>query len=401
MTTSPGGRARVLRVIARLNVGGPAIQAITLTRRLEDHGFVTTLVRGAESEREGSMDYLAEELGVKPQLVPTLVREVSPPRDLRTVWTLRRIIRQERPLVLHTHTAKAGTVGRVAALASGRRRPRLVVHTFHGHVLSGYFSPRAAAVFTAIERFLARRSDILIAVSPEVRDDLLALGIGRPEQIRVVPLGFDLTRFDLDGITRGRVGTALRRDLGIPEDAPLITIVARLVPIKRIDVFLEAATILAERLPDVRFLIAGDGELRHELESSEAARRLGSRLVWPGFLRDTPAVYAASDVVTLTSDNEGTPVSLIEALAAGVPVVATRVGGVPSVVRHDFSGLLVPPGDPVSLAGAVEAILTGPDRARALRDEGRRDVMDRFSLDRLVADIAALYQEGLAPPPRR
>ncbi|MEW6581538.1 MAG: glycosyltransferase [Actinomycetota bacterium] len=386
---------RVLRVIARLNIGGPAIQAITLSTELEREGFTTTLVRGREAEREGTMDDLAAELGVRPLLLPSLGREVSPLRDLRAAAAVRRIIRRERPDVLHTHTAKAGTVGRLAALAAGRRRPRLVVHTFHGHVLSGYFTPRAAAFFAGIERFLARRTDVLVAVSPEVRDDLLELGIGRPEQIRVVPLGFDLSRFALPDGDRARRGADFRRRHGIPPGAPLVAIVARLVPIKRIDVFLAAAEEVAAAHPDARFLVAGDGELADELRASPAARRLGDRVLWPGFVRDTPDLYAASDVVVLTSDNEGTPVSLIEALAAAVPAVATRVGGVPSVVRDGETGLLAPAGDGAAVGRHVSRLLADRDLARSLAAEGRRDVTERFALSRLVRDIAGLYRDGL------
>ena len=270
---------RVLRLIARLNVGGPAIQALTLTRELESHGFATLLAKGVEGEREGTMDGLAKRLDVSPVEIPSLKREITIPDDVRTIRTVRRLIRDFRPAILHTHTAKAGTVGRVAALLSGRRRPGLIVHTFHGHVLSGYFSARAERIFTAIERFLAKRTDVLIAVSDEVRDDLVALGIASPERIRVVPLGFDLRPFDLDGEERRAARDAMRQTIGIEADARLVTLVARLVPIKRVDVFLEAARLVAETHPEVRFCIAGDGELADELRASAAADALGDRVV--------------------------------------------------------------------------------------------------------------------------
>jgi len=390
------GRVRVLRVIARLNVGGPAIQAITLTHELRPQGFDTTLVRGREAPREGTMDDLARRLDVTPVLLPTLGREVRPVEDLRSVVALRRIIRCERPSILHTHTAKAGTVGRVAALVAGRRRPRLVVHTFHGHVLSGYFSPRKQRVFAAIERLLARRTDVLVAVSDEVRDDLLALGIGRPGQVRVIPLGFDLAPFAMSPPEAAAARTRMRERLGVPQDAPLVTTVARLVPIKRVDVFLQAAGRVAASHPNTWFCVAGDGELRDELLASAHARALGPRVAWPGFVAEMPDLYAASDVVVLCSDNEGTPVSLIEALAAEVPVVATDVGGVPAVVAHEESGLLAPRGDAAAVAAGMARLLDDPELRARLAGAGRRSVMERFDLGRLVADVVALYRDGPA-----
>lgn len=385
-------RRRVLRVIARLNVGGPAIQAITLSDLLAPRGYDTLLVRGAETEREGTMDHLADELGVQPRLLATLQRELDPMLDLRATLTLRKVIRRERPDVLHTHTAKAGSVGRAAALLAGRRRPRLVVHTFHGHVLAGYFSPRKERFFAATERFLARHTDVLVAVSEEVRRDLLERGIGRPDQIRVIPLGFDLSRFDLAPDERARVGGRMRRELGVPLEAPLVTVAARMVPIKRLDVFLDAARTIAEERPDAHFCLAGDGELHDELLGHPAGRALRSRLTWPGFVRDTPGLYAASDAVMLTSDNEGTPVSLIEALASGVPVVATDVGGVPTVVRHEETGLLAPRADVPGLAAAGLRLLGDPELSKRLAAAGRADVLTRFHIDRLIEDIVELYE---------
>jgi glycosyltransferase involved in cell wall biosynthesis len=387
---------RILRVIARLNVGGPAIQAITLSRRLEDRGWTTTLVRGTEGPQEGSMDHLAERLGVRPLLVSDLGRELSPVRDLRVALALRRIIRRERPAVLHTHTAKAGAVGRLAAVLAGRRRPALVVHTFHGHVLQGYFSPRKERLFRGIERALARTTDVLVAVSEEVRRDLLAHGIGTAQKLRVVPLGFDLAPFGLIGSDRERARAEMRQRLGLSPETLVVTLVARLVPIKRVDVFLAGAARLAAEQPHVRFVIAGDGELGHELRTSQDARALGERIIWPGFLFDMPALYAASDVVCLCSDNEGTPVSLIEALASGVAVASTRVGGVPSVVRDGETGLLVPAGDPEALARALGRLADDEGLRARLGAAGKEDVVDRFGIERLVEDVDRLYREGLA-----
>ena len=386
----------MLRIIARLNVGGPAIQAITLTKELKRHGYDTTLLRGREGEREGSMDSLAEALDVHPVLVPSLGRAIRPLADLKALMAIRRTIRRERPSIIHTHTAKAGALGRIAALTT-HPRPRLIVHTFHGHVLSGYFTSRSERFFAYLERLLARRTDVLVAVSEEVREELLQLGIGEEQQLRVVPLGFDLERFSMSDEDSGAARSRVRDGLGVDRDAPLVTIVARLVPIKRIDLFLRAGLRVVQEVPNARFCIAGDGELADQLKTSSAGRELGDRAVWTGFRDDTPSIYAASDVVALSSDNEGTPVSLIEALASGRGVVGTRVGGVPSVVTDGETGLLVPPNDPVGLAAAITSLIRDPDRCRRMGDRGRTDVVARFSLERLVTDIVGLYRDSAVP----
>jgi glycosyltransferase involved in cell wall biosynthesis len=287
-------------------------------------------------------------------------------------------------------------VGRLAAVLAGRRRPALVVHTFHGHVLQGYFSPRKERLFRGIERALARTTDVLVAVSEEVRRDLLAHGIGTAQKLRVVPLGFDLAPFGLIGSDRERARAEMRQRLGLSPETLVVTLVARLVPIKRVDVFLAGAARLAAEQPHVRFVIAGDGELGHELRTSQDARALGERIIWPGFLFDMPALYAASDVVCLCSDNEGTPVSLIEALASGVAVASTRVGGVPSVVRDGETGLLVPAGDPEALARALGRLADDEGLRARLGAAGKEDVVDRFGIERLVEDVDRLYREGLA-----
>lgn len=387
--TSPGERPiRVARIIARLNIGGPAIQAITLTDRLGALGYQTLLIRGSEASHEGSMDHLAEELGVRPRRIARMGRELGP-GDLVAFVQLVRALRRLRPDVVHTHAAKAGTLGRLAALVPGRSRPRVTVHTFHGHSLTGYFGPRKAALFTRIERFLARRTTRLIAVSDETRDDLVRLGVAPAERFEVIRLGLDLSRFDIDAATRARRRAETRARLGIPDDARVVTLVARLVAIKRIDRFLAGARRIAAERDDVWFLIAGDGELRDQLRALPQPERV----IWAGFQRDVPGICFASDVVVLTSDNEGTPVSLIEAQAAGVPVVSTRVGGAAAVVAPG-SGALVDTGDIDGFARAVTALL---DHAGSPEDR-RAHVTATFSLDRLVAEVDELYRRLLAQP---
>lgn len=385
-------QVRIARIIGRLNIGGPAIQAITLTKLLEPLGYDTLLIRGREAEREGSMDHLAQELGVEPLQIATMRREIGW-RDLTAFVGLVRALRRFRPDIVHTHAAKAGTLGRLAALVPGRGQPRVIVHTFHGHSLSGYFSSRQATLFLRIERFLARRTTRLIAVSDEVRDDLVELGVASPDSIEVVRLGFDLSRFRVDDATRRRQREELRSTVGIPPNARVVTLIARLVPIKRVDRFLRVAEELA-RDEDVWFLIAGDGELRDELEAIPLSGGLAPRVVWAGFQRDVPAVCFASDVVMLTSDNEGTPVSLIEAQAAGVPVISTRVGGAATVVG-DQPGTLVAADDVAGLAHATRTLLDDLPAARQAARSAADRVTAVFSLDGLVRSLDELYRREL------
>jgi glycosyltransferase involved in cell wall biosynthesis len=375
-------RIRVLRVIARLNVGGPALHASLLTERLDPDRYDSLLVAGAEGPSEGN--YLALHRRRLPRLVhlPALSREIGP-RDAIALVELLRLIRRERPLIVHTHTAKAGTLGRLAAWLA---RVPVVVHTYHGHVFRGYFSPAKTRFFVGVERWLARRTDRLLSVSPQVRRELLELGIGTPERSAVVPLGLDL-----DPFLNGGAGGRLRRELGIEPAAPVVAIVARLVVIKAHEVFFEAASIVSRRRPDARFLVVGDGERRAELEALVARLALGRAVHFLGWRRDLPAIYRDVDVVALTSRNEGSPVSLIEAMAAGRPVVATGVGGVPDLVEHGVNGYLVGPDQPAELADALLALLADPGRREAFGGAGRKRVYPAFAADRLLRDIDALY----------
>jgi glycosyltransferase involved in cell wall biosynthesis len=381
---------RILRVIARLNVGGPAIQAITLSRLLDERGYETRLIRGQEGPREGSMDTLAEEYGVTPINLPTLKRAIGF-GDFAALLFLIRQIRDWRPQILHTHTAKAGALGRLAALLAAGRRPPVIVHTFHGHVLTGYFSRPVSTAFTWIERLLARFTTCLIAVSEEVRADLIRLRVAPPDRIVVLPLGFDLSRLDVPDEERRLRRGAFRRSLGIPLETPLVTLVGRLEPIKRVDRFLRVAN-LVEAPSDTRFLVVGDGAMREELQQSAETASLGDRLIWAGLRDDMPDVYFASDVLAVTSDNEGTNVSAIEAQATGLPVVSTRVGGMASVITDGETGILVESRDETAFAQALKRLLANTVLARRFGEKGAERSRAKFSLDRLLSDLDELYE---------
>jgi glycosyltransferase involved in cell wall biosynthesis len=378
---------KIVRIIARLNVGGPAIHVVLLSARLRGKGYETILVKGTEAGSEGDMLDFARELDVHPVVVPQLGREIRWWDDVVTFWKLLALIRRERPDIVHTHTAKAGLLGRVAASLAG---VPLVVHTFHGHVFHGYFSPARTNLFVAIERWLARRTHRLIAVSGRVREEVLARGVGRPERFHVVPVGLDLQRFADCDPQRGE----LRAELGLPAGAPLVGIVARLVPIKRHEVFLTAAAAVAGRVPACRFLVVGDGERRKPLEQIARELGIGNRVLFLGWRRDLDRIYADLDVAVLTSANEGSPVSLIEAMASGVPVVGPRVGGVPDVIDDGATGFVVSPGAAGPVAAAVLRLLDDVELRRKMGAAARERALRLYGAERLVADIDALYREA-------
>lgn len=368
---------RVLRLITRLNIGGPAIQALMLTRDLADR-FPTTLAAGREMYSEGEM---TDDL-VPIERVPFL-REIDPIQDMRAFVRVRNLIDSVKPRIVHTHMAKAGAIGRLAAARSAL--DVRTVHTFHGHVLDGYFGKVKERAFISAERYLARRTDALIAVSPQVRDALLDLGIGRPEQWRVVPLGFDLEAFL--GVT-GRNGT-LRQRIGIDASTPLIGTLGRLAPVKDHALLLEAVA----RIPDAHLAILGDGELRTSLEQQAMRSDLAGRVHFMGWERNVAGAIADMDVVATSSINEGTPVALIEALACARPVVSTSVGGVPFVVDDGETGLLLRDRSPATFAGLLTRLLQDEALRTRFGTEGRKRMSERFSKDRLIQNIARLYTE--------
>lgn len=381
-------KIRVARVIARLNIGGPAIHTILLTAGLNPARFESLLVTGVEAEHEGNMLDLAAAKGVQPLVIPDLGREISLWRDLRTLGMLYHLFRRWRPAIVHTHTAKAGTVGRLAARWAG---VPIVIHTFHGHVFHGYFGPWKTRAFIYIERALARWSDRIVTVSEGQRAELAAYGIAPPDKIAVIPLGFELDEFLHCEARRGQ----LRAELGLAADTPLVGVVARLTAVKNHHLFLEAARLVAQEEPITRFLMVGDGELRAELENRARALGLAERVLFLGWRSDMPRIYADLDVVALTSHNEGTPVSLIESMAAGVPVVSTAVGGVPDIVADGACGYLVPPGDAVALARGILTLLKDRESAQAMGRAGRDFAWQRFGVERLLNDVERLYTQLL------
>lgn len=386
-------RRKILRIIDRLNVGGPAIHAVLTTRGLDDETWQTVLVTGEIEPGEANMSYLLDQYGVERVLVPSLGRELRPLRDLSTAWRLWRVMRRERPDVVHTHKAKAGAIGRVCAILAG---VPVRVHTYHGHVFHGYFGPWKTRAFVTIERLLARRTSRLLALSDGLVDELAGrYRIAPAERFSVVPLGLDLAPF---AAVEGHRG-ALRARLGVADDVRLIGIVGRMVPVKDHATFVAAAAILAARRTDVQFVFIGGGELEAEVRRALDERGLSARAHLLGWSKQLERIYADLDVLALSSLNEGTPVALIEAMAAGVPVAATAVGGVPDLLDGGTRGELAPARDPAALAGAIERALSVAARERAGRI--RADAIARYGASRLCADLAALYGTLLSEAGRR
>lgn len=369
----------MLRVITRLNIGGPARQALLLTRSLVPE-FETELVAGIPDRVEGELSDPVVTVTRAP-----LGRSLNPSADLRAYRFLKRHLASGGFDLVHTHMAKAGALTRRAAHRS-RPAPKLV-HTFHGHVLDGYFSKPVQRVFIDIERHLARRTDALVAVSEEVRDELLDLGIGSDDQWRVVPLGFELGPL-LE--VQARSGF-LREQLGLG-DEPVVGVLGRLAPIKDHLTLIDAIA----RVPGAHLLVLGDGEMREQIEQRVSDLGLTKRVHMIGWVLDVPAAIADMDVVALTSRNEGTPVSLIEASACARPVVATDVGGVRAVAQDGVTGILVPAGDASAVAAGLERVLGDQSLAARMGAAGREHVRQRFTAERLVSDIRSLYAELLA-----
>jgi glycosyltransferase involved in cell wall biosynthesis len=388
---------KILRVIARLNIGGPARHVLLLDRGLRALGHDTLLVHGSVDAGEGELEHLAAQYGVPTLKMAALGRRISVWNDLQAFLQLTRLVFREAPDVVHTHTAKAGALGRLAAFAFNLTRPRgrrcLVVHTFHGHVLTGYFRPSVNLVLRLTERCLAAMTDRIITVSTRQRDDIVSRFRIAPEgRVEVVPLGLDLQPLLCQPATTSR----LRHDLGIPADDIVVGYVGRFVPIKNLGMLVRAFGIAARTEPTLRLLLVGDGPARGETQELARQGGIDRRVRFLGWCEDLPGVYGAMDLCALTSFNEGTPVSLIEAMAAGKTVVATAVGGVPDLVVDGQTGFLVQPGDAESLAGIVIRLARDPAERSCVGERARADVSARYSHERLVADIERLYRSALA-----
>ncbi len=389
----------IVIVITRLNVGGPAQHVITLARDLARRGHRPLLVYGARDASEAGLEDRIE--GVPSLSLPSLRRRVSPWQDLRSLVQLTRLLLRERPHVVHTHTAKAGALGRAAAAIYNSTRPRrarcAVVHTFHGHVFRGYFGAAGSATVRVIERTLARMTDRILAVSPGQRAEIC-------DEHRIVSAGTVAVicpGVDVDGIQCGRRGATLRQTLGFREDDVVFGFVGRFAAIKNLPLLVRAFAAAAARSRGMRLVLAGGGDQEAAIRRLVADLGIGHLVRMPGWQHDVASLWHAIDVGVLASRNEGTPFALMEAMAAGRPVVATAVGGVTDIVDHDRTGLLVPGGDVEALAAAMARLALDSALRDRLGTAAQRVALARFDSRHAADELIGVYTDITRPGYRR
>lgn len=379
---------RVLRIISRLNIGGPARHVVILSSHLGAGAFETVLASGTVKEYEGDMSYLAREYGVAVRVIPSLGREISLLDDVRSFFALLRIMHSFRPDIVHTHASKAGALGRAAAIAAG---VPIIVHTFHGHVFRGYFNKRKTSLVMAVERFLARFTNAVVVLSDSQEKDITKrYRVAPRSKVHIIPLGLDLASY----AQTERCSGTLRKSLGFEKDVPIVATAGRLVAVKDLGTFLEAAAKVLETRPEVRFVIVGDGEMKPELQNLAAELGISHAVHFTGWMKDMRTVYPDVDILVQSSVNEGTPVSVIEAMASGCCVVATRAGGTVDVVLEGENGLLVQVGDAEALARGILRVVGNPALRQQLGERARNSA-GRYDSARLAADIEKLYLELL------
>lgn len=388
---------KVLRIINRFNLGGPTFNAVHLTKHLPSE-FETLLIGGDIEPGEDSSGFIADELGVNPMILPELQRELSLRADRRAYKRIMQIIKEFKPDIVHTHASKAGAVGRLAAY---EMKVPIIVHTFHGHVFHSYFGPLKTKFYKEVERYLAKRSSAIIAISPIQKVELVEQHkIVAQDKVHVIQLGFDLDRFNENKAEKRK---QFRAEFGLSDDHIAIGIIGRLAPVKNHSLFLEMCAMVKQQQPNARFFIVGDGEELVAIQKK--ADSLGLKVSYKqpdayadvivtSWRRDTDVIYAGLDIVALTSLNEGTPVTLIEAQAAGVPIVTTDVGGVRDVVSAE-TAIVVASGDAEALALGVLKLSVSEDIRLEMSKKGWSRVCTHFHYRRLVKDMASLYEQLL------
>ena len=398
---------KILRIHNRLIVGGPSLNVTLLSNHLNPE-FETKLLVGKKDANEKDASYIAQQLGIVPIGINDMRRSILPINDIKAFFKIRKIIKEFKPDIVHTHASKSGAIGRLAASSCN---VKLIVHTFHGHVFHSYFNKTVSFLIVALERFLAKKTNLIIAISDLQRKELVDVyKIAPSSKVVTIPLGFNLEKYSIDQDEKRML---FREKYGFEKDAIVIGIIGRIVPIKNHGMFLDAAARVKEHLgKKVRFAVVGDGESLPLVEKKCAELGLtysyfldnpkaNTDVVVTSWEKDIDQVMAGVDIVGLTSNNEGTPVSLIEAQAANKPVVSTNVGGVEDIVTHGSNGFVTNVNDVDSFVSYINLLI----ESKELRDEmganGHKAVINHYSKHRLVTDVKNLYLNFLEKEERK
>ncbi|MGZ4056586.1 MAG: glycosyltransferase [Bacteroidia bacterium] len=391
---------KVLRIINRFNLGGPTYNVAYLTKYISSD-YETLLVGGAKDDTEESSGFILENLGLKPVIVEEMLREINIKNDYAAYKKIKKIIREFKPDIVHTHASKAGTLGRLAASSCG---VPIIVHTFHGHVFHSYFGKLKTTFYKNIERYLARKSTAIIAISEKQKQELVNIyHICKEEKVHVIPLGFDLSKFQENASAKRKI---FRTKYNIDDDEIAISIIGRLVPVKNHALFLEGLKIVSEKSSKkIRAFIIGDGESRQEIESKAKELKIpfidGTKskekalLTFTSWIKEIDIALAGSDIIALTSFNEGTPVSLIEAQAANKPIITTNVGGIENVVIPEQTALLCENNNISQFADGLLKLIEDKQLRESMSEKGWPHVKEKFHFTRLVSDMENLYSKLL------
>lgn len=391
---------KVLRIINRFNLGGPTHNAAYLTKYLPDE-YETLLIGGVPEHHEADSLHIVKNMGIEPLIIPEMSRSVNIFNDIKSYFKIRRIIKNYRPHIVHTHASKAGLLGRLAAI---HENVPVIVHTFHGHVFHSYFHPIITKSIIQIERYLAKKSTAIIAISQLQKKELSEIfKIASPDKFEVIPLGLDLKPFSENKIEKRKL---FRQKYNIPENIVAIGVAGRLVPIKNHHLLIDAVKHL-KTLTQQKFeiIIIGDGELKNELQHyikeqgmnyREHPEEEPSDFYFTSWIKEMDVAYAGLDIVTLCSKNEGTPVSLLEAQAAEKVIVSTNVGGVKDIVL-DGAGIILNDFNPLNYASALwQCIQNYSSVNQLIADNISPRIIQQYSYETLVSNMDRLYKRLLS-----
>jgi glycosyltransferase involved in cell wall biosynthesis len=380
---------KIINILSRMNIGGPTIHVVLLTKYMDNKKYKSFLLSGSISEGEGDMSYLIEHYAIEHRLIKTLKREISLIDDLKSIKELYTFFRREKPHIVHTNQAKAGMVGRLAAWLA---RVPVILHTYHGHVFSGYFSAVKTSFYILIERIMAIISTRIIVVSEMIKKDIYSTyNITTEKKVSVIPLGFELVKMDSLNKYRG----VFRKQFSIPDDAPVIGIVGRLTGIKNHHLFVDIANLLLQQYKQIHFLIVGDGELREEIEEKVKKMNIAENIHFCGWVTEIAKMYADLDVMLLTSKNEGTPVTVIEAMYYKIPVISSNVGGLSDLIEDGKTGFLINSFVAENYIPVIIKLLESKEEKNEIAEAGHAFVADKFTIDRLIGDMDDLYMKLL------